>query len=215
MKPLSIIISNIMLSIVVYGMIAIASYAEIGVLSPIVFIILIGVVVLAAPLKKTEETVYFTKLRHGAKIPTKRWEDAGYDIYPCFSDELLVIGPHETRMIPTGLGSKIDKKYYFQLFERGSTGTKGIAQRSGVIDSGFRGEWNVPITNTTDKELVISKKATKFEENSDVMVYPYEKAICQAVLLPVPNVYIKEVTKDKFKTFTSKRGTGKLGSSGK
>lgn len=215
MKPLSPCIFSIILSIIVCGTIAIASYSEMGVLSLAVFIILIGIVILVAPLKKAEETVVFTKLRHGAKIPNKRREDAGYDIYPCFSDEFITIAPHETKMIPTGLGSKIDKKYYFQLFERGSTGTKGIAQRCGVIDSGFRGEWFVPITNTTEKELVISKNAMEFEENSDAMVYPYGKAICQAMLLPVPNVHVKEVTKSKFKSFASERSTGKLGSSGK
>lgn len=204
-----------MLSIIVYGAIAIASYSVVGVLAPIFFIILTGILVLALPLKKDQETVYFTKLKQGAKIPTKSREDAGYDIYPCFDDEEILIEPHETKMIPTGLGSKMDKKYYFQLFERGSTGSKGIAQRCGVIDSGFRGEWKVPITNTTNKRIVISRKLSESASSDEEIWYPYNKAICQAVLLPVPDVYIKEITNDKYKTFTSKRGTGMLGSSGK
>ncbi len=215
MKPLSMYVVNMILFIVICDMFAIVACPGIGILPPAIFVMLSGILILAALRKKTEETVFFTKLRHDARIPTKRAEDAGYDIYPCFGDESIAIAPHETKMIPTGLGSKMDRKYYFQLFERGSTGTKGIAQRCGVIDSGFRGEWNVPITNTTEKELVISKSVTKFEENGGVMAYPYGKAICQAVLLPVPDVCVREVTKRKFESFASERGAGKLGSSGK
>lgn len=215
MKPLGNYIIDIIISIIVYGAIAIASYSVIGVLAPIFFIILIGILVIAAPLKKDAETVYFTKLKHGAKIPTKNREDAGYDIYPCFDDEEFIIEPHQTRMIPTGLGSKMDKKYYFQLFERGSTGSKGIAQRCGVIDSGFRGEWKVPVTNTTNHRIIISKLTSTAKPSDGDMWYPYDKAICQAVLLPVPDVYVKEVANNKYETFSSKRGKGMLGSSGK
>ena len=215
MKPLGNYIVDIVISIIVYGAIAIASYPIVGVLAPIFFITIIGILVVVIPLKKEQETVYFTKMNQRAKIPTKNREDAGYDIYPCFSDEEIVIEPHQTKMIPTGLGSKMDKKYYFQLFERGSTGTKGIAQRSGVIDSGFRGEWKVPITNTTNHRIIISKSVTESKLSDGELLYPYNKAICQAVLLLVPDVYVKEITNRKYETFLSKRGTGMLGSSGK
>ena len=45
--------------------------------------------------------------------------------------------------------------------------------------------------------------------------YPYEKAICQFVVLPVPKIDIIEVSEDEIKNETSSRGGGKLGSSGK
>ena len=78
-------------------------------------------------------TVKFAKVRPTAKIPTKRVEDAGYDIYADFEDSFILINPHETKMIPTGIASACDTDYCFVLKERGSTGTKGMAQRCGRI----------------------------------------------------------------------------------
>ena len=96
-------------------------------------------------------TVKFARVRPTAIIPTKRDEDAGFDIYADFEDDFIIIDPHTTTLIPTGIASACDADYCFILKERGSTGSKGIAQRCGVIDSGYRNEWFVPITNTTNK----------------------------------------------------------------
>ena len=160
-------------------------------------------------------TVNFAKLYDEVKIPNKRTEDAGFDIYPHFEEPFIYIAPHETKLIPTGLISACDEGYYFQLFERGSTGTKGIAQRCGVIDSGYRGEWFVPITNTTDKHLYILKDDSNVKPKESVIIYPYEKAICQAVILPVPKTTVKELTVEEIKNIKSLRGDGCLGSSNK
>ena len=46
-------------------------------------------------------------------------------------------------------------------------------------------------------------------------IYPYEKAIAQALVIPVPKVKIEETTYDELKEITSDRGMGSLGSSGK
>mgnify|MGYP000734891585 FL=1 len=81
-------------------------------------------------------TVKFAKVRPTAVIPTKRDEDAGFDIYADFEDDFIIIDPHTTTLIPTGIASACDVDYCFILKERGSTGSKGIAQRCGVIDSG-------------------------------------------------------------------------------
>ena len=104
------------------------------------------------------KTIYFAGKNDSVIIPSKRKEDAGYDIYANFKGDFMMIKPHTTNLIPTGLYSAFNPKWYIQLEERGSTGTKGIAQRCGVIDSGFRNEWFVPITNTTNKVMFISKK---------------------------------------------------------
>lgn len=167
-----------------------------------------------------DKTIYFAGIREGVKIPTKRESDAGYDIYANFEGTHMIIPPHTTVMIPTGLKSAFSNKWYIQLVERGSTGTKGIAQRAGVIDSGFRGEWFVPITNTTTKNLVIVKdehlmEVIKYIDSTDVSYYPYEKAICQAVLLEVPKVNIKTISEEELMSISSDRGTGMLGSSQK
>ena len=85
-----------------------------------------------------------------------------------------------------------------------------------VIDSGYRNEWFVPITNTTDKTLYIAKNTSDINvNNKDSFAYPYGKAIAQAIIIPVPQVDIEEYTYDELKAIPSQRGNGALGSSGK
>lgn len=163
-------------------------------------------------------TVKFARVRPTAVIPTKRDEDAGFDIYADFEDDFIIIDPHTTALIPTGIASACDADYCFILKERGSTGSKGIAQRCGVIDSGYRNEWFVPITNTTNKKIAIVKKDTDYifmKNTSGYTIYPYEKAIAQALIIPVPKVKVEELTYNELKEIASDRGMGALGSSGK
>ena len=166
--------------------------------------------------------VKFAKVHPNAIIPSKRDEDMGFDIYACFDEDYIVINPHETKLIPTGIASACSPKYGFLLKERGSTGSKGIAIRCGVLDSGYRNSWFVGLTNTTNKVMFISKLSEEETYKSyygDVMpksfVYPYSKAIAQALVIPVPKTRIKEISYDELKTIKSKRGLGKLGSSNK
>ena len=46
--------------------------------------------------------LYFAKVKEEATIPTRNFPSAGYDVYACFSEDYLVINPHETKLIPTG-----------------------------------------------------------------------------------------------------------------
>lgn len=161
--------------------------------------------------------IYFAKVKEGAKIPTKSKENMGFDIYACFDEDVIEIAPHTTKLIPTGIASACTPKYGFILKERGSTGTKGMAQRCGVIDSGYRNEWFVPITNTTDFPLLIVKATTTIDEcyPTGTTFYPYEKAICQALLIEVPEVDVQEMSYSDLQNIESERGMGHLGSSGK
>ena len=164
--------------------------------------------------------IWFAKVKEGAVIPSKRGEDAGYDIFLCLDEDYIRLEPHETKMLPTGIASAVDSGYYFQIQERGSTGSKGIAKRSGVIDSGYRGEWFLPMTNLNDIALYFAKPEMKdyFEtlaERESFIVYYTNKAVCQAVLLPVPKTCVKEVSYDELMEISSERMTGALGSSGK
>lgn len=175
--------------------------------------------------------VYFAKVKDNAKIPSKIEENGGYDIYACFDEDYIVIPPHEVKLIPTGIASSFSNDYVMVLKERGSTGTKNMGQRSGIIDSGFRNEWLVPISNLTDSWMFITKipKEEIIKQRSSFIngigvidkreeygtFYPYEKAICQALLLPVPKVDVVEITYDELKNIKSERGMGMLGSSNK
>lgn len=163
-----------------------------------------------------KSTILFSKVKPQAIIPSKRDEDGAFDIYACFDEEYMIIKPHETKMIPTGLASAFTSDYVAILKERGSTGSKGIGQRCGVIDSGFRGEWFVPLTNHNDKPLIISKNPEVSSITSQVaIVYPYSKAICQCMMVEVPKLQITEVSYEDLVKIESERGMGALGSSNK
>ena len=51
--------------------------------------------------------------------------------------------------------------------------------------------------------------------DTDYIIYPYEKAISQVIMIPVPKLSIKECTVDEIMAVSSERGTGCLGSSQK
>ena len=168
--------------------------------------------------------VKFAKVRPDAIIPSKRVEDMGFDIYANFDEDYIMIRSHETKLIPTGIASSCEPKYGFLLRERGSTGSKGIALRCGVIDSGYRNEWFIGLTNTKDYPLFISKlcpEDTYIKHYGEYMpieggtVYPYSKAIAQALVIPVPDVEVKEVSYEELQQIQSERGLGALGSSNK
>ncbi|MDR1599425.1 MAG: hypothetical protein LBS11_06100 [Oscillospiraceae bacterium] len=143
--------------------------------------------------------IRFARLREGAVVPVKRREDAGWDIYACCGGEGIRIEAGETRLVPTGIASAFGEEWYMQLQERGSMGAMGIAVRGGVMDSGFRGEWMVGLTNHNNEAVTLSPG----------------KAICQAVLLPVPAAEAVEVSASELRGIPSERGSGMLGSSGK
>lgn len=163
--------------------------------------------------------IYFARLRQGAVIPSKRPEDAGYDVYACFEEDFMRAAPHQTIIVPTGIASACPPEYFFRIAERGSTGTKGIGQRCGVIDSGYRGEWFIAMTNHSTSPLYFIKpeKLEQLEKSlePDAIIYPTSKAICQALVLPVPQTEVTELSIDELNKIESARQAGKLGSSGK
>ena len=163
--------------------------------------------------------IYWAKVKEDAIIPNKREEDAGYDLYPCFEQDYMEIQSLETKLVPLGVATAFDSDYVMILKERGSTGTKGIAQRSGVIDSGYRGEYMAPVTNVNAKPIRIAKESVvatwSDEENEKYIIYPYEKAIAQGVLLVMPQLESETISFEQLQKIESERGSGKLGSSGK
>lgn len=174
---------------------------------------------------KTEDNkIYFAKVKEGAKIPERDIWNAGIDIYPCFDEDYMIIPPHSTRLVPTGIASAIPVDYYIQIHERGSTGSKGIKYSAGVIDSSYRGEWFLATTNTNDKAVIFYEGNEHWldiykdshPQYKDAIFYPLNKAIFQGVIHSTHNDLnvrvVPETTIDKSKT---SRGNGKLGSSGK
>ena len=171
----------------------------------------------------TDNKIYFAKVRPDAKIPTREVWNAGVDIYPCFDEEYMIIPPHSTVLVPTGIASAIPVDYYIQIYERGSSGSKGIKYSAGVIDSSYRGEWFLAATNTNEKPVLITKldlektdKTIRELIENAYIVYPYTKALFQGVVHSVHNeLEREEISLDALKAIPSERGSGKLGSSGK
>ena len=86
-----------------------------------------------------------------------------------------------------------------------------------VVDADYRGEWFACISNHNNVPIVIVKESVELPllyENA--IVYPYKKAICQALLIPVPRFTEYEITYNDLKNnFVTERGDGCLGSSKK
>lgn len=173
-----------------------------------------------------ENEIAFAKIRETAIIPTKKLEDAGYDLYANFEEDYFVIEAGATRAVPTGIACAFSSKYYAQVEERSSTGKLGIKKSSGVMDSGYRGEYLIMTYNTNKKPLVISKvpfdeMSEDFEvdgvvyKKSECVVYPYTKAICEIVLHEVPVLETRELSYEELCSIASERGKRGFGSSGK
>ena len=159
--------------------------------------------------------LYFARKSDKVILPSKESHNAGYDVYAFFEENEFVIQPHQTKLVPTGLYSAFTEDYVLLGRERGSTGSIGMKLGAGVIDSSYRGEIFIAITNDNDKPLAISKEVDKTEITEDFILYPYKKAIAQLLLVPVSKVEVKEISVKELQAIASKRGEGKLGSSNK
>ena len=164
-----------------------------------------------------EVNIKFAKVHPDAKIPTKRAEDAAMDIYACFDLDWIGIEPHSSKLIPTGIASAFDSNWAIVFRERGSTGVKNMKINAGVIDSGFRGEYFVSIYNGNNVPLYITKymDGEQAPEHKNAILYPYSKAIAQALVVPVPEVNIEEIPYNELQQIPSERGVGMIGSSNK
>ena len=83
-----------------------------------------------------ENEIAFAKIRETAVIPTKKLEDAGYDLYANFEEDYFVIEPGKTKAVPTGIATAFSSRYYIQIEERSSMAKLGVKKSGGVFDSG-------------------------------------------------------------------------------
>ena len=160
--------------------------------------------------------ILFAKFNEDVKIPSKINENGCYDLYvsPDITKDIH-INVGEIVIINSGLASVFSEKYFVCLKERGSTGTRCMAIRAGIIDSGYRGQWMIPINNTGNKDIIITSEVSEVKENDLTIFYPKNKAIAQFAVVEVPVMNIKEISIDELKDYPSVRLNGKLGSSGK
>lgn len=138
------------------------------------------------------------KLHPGAKIPTfGSAEAAGADIYACI-EEAIEIAPGETVFVPTGLAMAIPRGYVGLVYARSGLACKrGLApaNKVGVIDSDYRGEFLVALHNHGAQVQTV----TPGERIAQLVVSP--------ILMPE---YVEAETLDD-----TQRGSGGFGSTGR
>ena len=96
------------------------------------------------------EKVRVKKLKENAILPTYgSLEAAGADLYACLEPE-IIIEPGKSAFIPTGLAMEIPVGYAGLIYARSGLACKrGLApaNKVGVIDSDYRGEFIVVLHN--------------------------------------------------------------------
>ena len=142
-------------------------------------------------------TVNFVKLNPAANIPVRGSKySAGYDLSACI-DNPVMIAPHTTVKIGTGLAFQPPEGYFGAIFARSGMATKrGLrpANCVGVADEDYRGEYMVALHNDTDEYQ---------------QVQPNER-IAQLVFLPYVDINFNEANA----LDNTERGAGGFGSTG-
>ena len=145
--------------------------------------------------------VLITPIQKYANIPTFGSEfSAGADLYACIEPNSVVsIAPGETAKLSVGIKTEIPTGYVGLVFARSGLATKqdlAPANKVGVIDSDYRGEWFVPLHNHGTETRLISNG----------------ERIAQVIFMPVPKVEFEKVTFDNLSD--TERGEGGFGSTG-
>lgn len=145
-----------------------------------------------------EVNVKCTKLRENAVIPSyESLGAAGCDLSAAI-DENVMIAPHQTVKIPTGLAMELPEGTFGAIYARSGIATKeGLApaNKVGIVDCDYRGEVMVALHNHSDKYRIVEPG----QRVAQLIVQPYIRAI-----------YIEANELDE-----TERGTGGFGSTGK
>jgi dUTP pyrophosphatase len=143
------------------------------------------------------EMVKYIKLNDLAQEPTRgSAAAAGYDLYSAMP-EPIIIQPHTTEKIGTGLAFELPEGTFAAIFARSGLATRqGLrpANCVGVCDSDYRGEYIVALHNDTDESRIVA---------------PGDR-IAQMVLMP----YISMVFQEEKILGSTERGDGGFGSTG-
>ena len=144
------------------------------------------------------DSIRVVRLRPEANLPTYgSKEAAGADLYACLEND-IVIQPGQSAFIPTGLSMEIPKGYAGLIYARSGLACKrGLApaNKVGVIDSDYRGEFIVVLHNHGDQPQTVC----------------HGERIAQLVITPVLTPAYTEVTE----LTETDRSSGGFGSTGK
>lgn len=158
--------------------------------------------------------VYVERCRPNMELPTYANEgDAGMDIRAA---EETVLMPGETKIIPTGLKMAIPEGYEIQIRPRSGLSAKTnlrIANSPGTIDSGYRDELGVIVTNISDNTDDETKYTIDEKYKNGIYVIRQGDRIAQIVLIKYEKIEFEELEQGMIRTLGRNRGGG-FGSSG-
>lgn len=144
------------------------------------------------------EPVKVKKLRPNAILPTYgSLEAAGADLYACL-DADLQIAPGESCFVPTGLSMALPKNCAGLIYARSGLACKrGLApaNKVGVVDSDYRGEFMVVLYN----------------HGQQLQTITHGERIAQLVITPIITPSYEEAEE----LDETERATGGFGSTGK
>jgi len=147
---------------------------------------------------KVMETIRVKKLKSAAMLPTYGSADAaGADLYACL-DEPVTIRPGASVFVPTGIAMEIPRGYAGLIYARSGLACKrGLApaNKVGVVDSDYRGEFMVVLHNHGSSDQTIA----------------HGERIAQLVITPVFTPGFCEVEE----LSDTQRSAGGFGSTGK
>lgn len=114
-------------------------------------------------------------LNQYAKVPTQGsdWA-AGYDLYAAIPEDHIMIPPHSTKKIGTGLAIEVPINAFGGIFARSGLASKmGLrpANCCGIIDADYRGEVAVALHNDTDEARIV----VNGERIAQLVVIPFMK----------------------------------------
>lgn len=112
------------------------------------------------------------RINSNATLPTQgSVYSAGYDLYACI-DEPITIAPHTTVKIGTGLKFELPEGTFGAIVARSGLATKqGLApaNKMGVCDSDYRGEYIVALHNHSNEERIVQPN----DRIAQLIIMPY------------------------------------------
>jgi len=161
-----------------------------------------------------EIEIFVEKCREDIVLPQyANYGDAGMDI--CAAED-VTINPGQTVVIPTGLKVAIPVGYEIQVRPRSGISLKNplrIPNTPGTIDSGYRDEVGVIMTNTSEEKYNPEGPFRIGDKGNNKGVYEIKKGdkIAQIVLQKVPVIKFTEVNSVKEIGQDRKGGFGSTG----
>ena len=134
-------------------------------------------------------------LADGMELPTYAHDgDAGLDL--CVTED-VVLRPNEYRMVSSGVAVAIPRGFVGLVVPRSGWGRRGLVFKNtvGIIDSGYRGEIQLPLWNNNAHEWLSIKRGDR---------------VAQLLIVPIAQVQVLKVDS----LDDTERGTGGFGSTG-